>query len=245
MSQTALLTTCFTKKLLETFSVFSLDRKTVVYTLALFFTLSGALTGKQVDAAEVVYVDGREVLLKDDGSWIYQSTDRYVNTQDGTRVRLKTDGSWQAIGNAQLISKQQVRTRNLDITLQKVEIESYKKKVHKNTKVKTQTVFYLNITHSPVAKENIQLAQTHITHIKVKNDRGGNYPVIAMTPNNIVLQPGSVMQLQIRAEKSPAEWESLNSIDIIFEAGIFGLTSPLTFTQRVIDIDTISVDGFN
>ena len=62
--------------------------------------------------------DGREVLLNDDGSWQYRSSDRFATTSDGRRVRLKEDGRWSYDGNAPLRSTEQVRTNDLDIKLQ-------------------------------------------------------------------------------------------------------------------------------
>ena len=38
---------------------------------------------------------GREVLLRDDGSWEYLSDDRFGTLKDGSRARLKSDGSWE------------------------------------------------------------------------------------------------------------------------------------------------------
>jgi hypothetical protein len=49
---------------------------------------------------EVTTDDGREVLLKEDGSWTFRSTDRFANTVDGQRIRLKQDGSWAYVGNS-------------------------------------------------------------------------------------------------------------------------------------------------
>jgi hypothetical protein len=92
-------------------------------------------------AQEVIIVDGREVLLKEDGTWTYNSTDRYANTNDGRRLRLKDDGSWQYVGNAPLTTTEQAGTTNLNIKLQKVVIEKFEKKVQKNTRVKTQKYF--------------------------------------------------------------------------------------------------------
>ena len=108
------------------------------------------LTHKQ--AEQVVNIDGREILLKDDGTWAYASSDRFADTKDGQRVRLKQDGSWQYVGNAPLTSKQQVRTTELDLKLQKVVIETNEKKVQKNTRVRTQTVFYVGLGYSAQAK---------------------------------------------------------------------------------------------
>ncbi len=47
-------------------------------------------------AAQVVISDdGREVLLKDNGTWEFRSNDRYANTPDGRRVRLKENNTWE------------------------------------------------------------------------------------------------------------------------------------------------------
>jgi hypothetical protein len=61
-------------------------------------------------------------------------------------VRLKDDGSWQYVGNIPLMPKQQVRTTELDIKLEKVVIETYKKKAQKssliNSKKGTEGLFF-------------------------------------------------------------------------------------------------------
>ncbi len=110
--------------------------------IALFIApVNNALSATQ----NIVTDDGREVLLKEDGSWQFRSTDRFANTKEGQRVRLKDDGNWEYVGNAPVTMEKQVRTTDLDIKLQKVVIETYEKKVQKNKRVKTQTVFYFKL----------------------------------------------------------------------------------------------------
>ena len=108
--------------------------------LLLLFIIPGnnALSADQ----QVITVDGREELLKENGTWAFRSSDRFANTKDGRRVQLKEDGTWQYVGNAPMASVEQVKTTLLDIKLQKVVIEKHEKKVHKNVRVTTQTVFY-------------------------------------------------------------------------------------------------------
>ena len=40
---------------------------------------------------------GREVLLRDDGTWEYLSDDRFGTLKDGSRARLQSDGSWEIV----------------------------------------------------------------------------------------------------------------------------------------------------
>jgi len=193
---------------------------------------------------EVVTVDGREVILNNDGTWKYLSTDRYVNTKDGTRVRLKNDGSWQYVGNAPLISKEQVRTSELNIKLQKVVIESHEKKVQKNVRVKTQTVFYVQLENSPQAKQNISINKSDASLIEVKDNNGKSYPILSIKPDTAQLKPDTKTTLVVRAKKSPLLWDKVKSMEILFKPGIFGIQNPITLSQRTIDFDKKKVDGF-
>ena len=148
---------------------------TLIALVTLLFTpISQAKAPKQ----EIINVDGREVILNDNGTWKFLSTDRYANTKNGIRIRLKEDGSWQMIGNAPLQSKEQVRTTDLDLKLQKVVIETYEKKVQKNTRIKTQTVFYIDLAFSSQTKKSIAVSKDDIALIEIKDNNGKNYPVV-------------------------------------------------------------------
>lgn len=194
---------------------------------------------------EIVTVDGREVILNSDGTWKYFSTDRYVNTKDGTRVRLKDDGSWQYMGNAPLTSKEHVRTTDLDIKLQKVVVETYKKKSQKNTSVKTQTVFYVHLAYSPQTKRNISIKKSDISLIEVKDNNGKNYPVLSIKPGSKQLQANTNTTIVVRAEKSPSIWDNVKSMEIVFKTGLLGIETPITLSQNTIDFDEENVDGFD
>ena len=195
-------------------------------------------------AQEVIIVDGREVLLKEDGTWTYHSTDRYANTNDGRRLRLKDDGSWQYVGNAPLTTTEQVRTTNLNIKLQKVVIEKFEKKVQKNTRVRTQTVFYLHLENSAQAKRNISIKKSDISLIEINDNNGKNYPVLSLQPGSIELKPGTNTTLVIRAEKSPSMWDDVKSMEIVFKPGILGIQQAIILNQMTIDIDEEKVNGF-
>lgn len=206
----------------------------------LLMTMSNALSADQ----RVTASDGREVLLKQDGSWLYLSTDRFANTGDGRQVRLKEDGSWTYDGNVPLRSKTQVRTVALDIKLQKVVVETYKKKTQKSTRIKTQTVFYVLLNNSAHTKQTISIQDSDISLLQVKDSNGKDYPVLSIKPGMANIPPGEKTTLVIRAEKSPLLFDNVKSMAIIFKRGIFGIEKSLTLSQRKADFGEANVDGF-
>lgn len=201
--------------------------------------------GKTAIANEqIINIDGREVLLKEDGSWKYQSTDRFANTKDGRRVRLKEDGSWSYVGNAPLQSSEHVRTTDLDIKLQKVVIETYRIKTQKSTRIKTQTVFYVQLSNSPQAKTTIKTTNSDIAQIEIKDNNNKIYDVLSIKSDGSILKPGKETTLVVRAGKSPAIWDDAKSMEITFKAGILGLQKPVTLKQKIIDFEKEDVDNF-
>ncbi len=203
-------------------------------------SVSNALSADQ----QVVTDDGREVLLKQDGTWQFRSNDRFANTKDGQRVRLKQDGSWEYVGNAPLASKQRVRTNDLDIKIEKVVIETHEKKVQKNKRVKSQTVFYLNLQVSPLVESAVRIKNADVARIKVTDNNGKDYPVLSIQPSPATLEPNTKTTLIIRTDGSPLWWKNVKSMEIVFSPGILGIHNPIRLSNSVIDIDKKNVDSF-
>lgn len=206
----------------------------------LFIPVSFAATTDQ----QITTDDGREVLLKVDGRWEYRSTDRFANTDDGRRVRLKEDGSWAYTGNAPLQSKTQVRTADLDIQLKKVVIETYRKKTQKSARIKTQTVFYVQLNNSTQAKAAINIENSDAALVEVMDNNGKTYPVLSSKAGSSKLQPGAETILTIRAEKSPSIFDDVKSMEISFKAGMYGIKNTVSLSQKVTDFENEEVDGF-
>ena len=194
---------------------------------------------------EVVTDDGREVLLKADGTWAFSSDDRFANTGDGQRVRLKADGSWEYVGNAPMVTSQRVTTRELEIELQNAVIEIHEQKVQKNTRVNSQTVFYLKLGLSPVADKGIDIAKSDLALIAIQDNRRRNYPVLSMQTSSESLQPASEASITIRADGSPQWWKNVKTLNIVLKPGIFGLSESINLSVSVDDIEKKKVDGFN
>lgn len=193
---------------------------------------------------QVITDDGREVLLKGDGTWVFRSTDRFANTDDGQRVQLKQDGSWQYVGNAPMATEEHVRSTLLDIKLQKIVIERHEKKVQKNVRLRTQTVFYVNFGLSARAKNNISITKNDVTHIEVNDNNGKTYPVLSIHPAPVVLKPGSNTIMVIRADRSPLLLDDVKSMSVIFKPEIYGIQQRVTLSRGVDDFEEKKVSGF-
>ena len=194
---------------------------------------------------EIISDDGREVLIKDDGSWEFRSGDRYANTKDGRRIKLKADGTWVYVGNAPLKTKEQVRTTLVDIRLRKAEFEIYKKKVFNNVRVKSQTVFYVDVDLSPLAKQNLKISSPDLSKIQVSDDKDGLYPVLSVTPDETSIAPDTEQTFVIRAEGTPHAWSSIKVIEIVLGPGTLGNKEPILFSQKYHDIEKKDVRGFD
>lgn len=188
--------------------------------------------------------DGREIRLKDNGSWEYISNDRFATSEDGTRVRLKEDGSWAFIGNAPLATDEQVRTENLDISLNRVVTEYTRRKTGaKSEHYTSQTVFYLDLDVSSYGDKVVsKLDQFEL--IKVVDNKNTRYPVIAITPAQTTFEAGKTYTVQVRTDGSPSGsiiWGT-RKISLTLDKSIFGNSSDLTFTLRTDEIKKQQVD---
>ena len=193
---------------------------------------------------EIISDDGREVLIKDDGSWEFRSGDRYANTKDGRRIKLKADGTWIYIGNAPLVTTEQARTTTVDIKLQKVEFEVHKQKVHKNVRKESQTVFYVNVDVSPLAETPLSIKDADLSRIKVDDDKGKDYPVISITPETTDIAPDNNQTFVIRTQDTPSLWDGVKSIALTIEPGVLGNQEPIQFSRKYHDIEEVNVKGF-
>ena len=98
---------------------------------------------------------GREVLLKDDGSWTYLSEDRFGTLSDGSRARLKADGSWEIVEDevglitipAQALKRSEdtIRADKFYIEISGITIESQRGKNRKNSTLRAQMLVDIKI----------------------------------------------------------------------------------------------------
>jgi len=182
--------------------------------------------------------DGREVILKENGSWEFKTNDRLATSEDGTRVRLKSDGSWEFIGNAPVQTEQQVRTESLSIELDKIVTEFTKAKVSsKSSRYNAQTVFYLAVDVSSYG-EPVTPSFDDSSLIVAKDNKGTEYPILKIDGGSNNWQPGTEQRIAIRVDGSPSSsivWGS-TKITLTIDKSVFGTQTDLSFTERTNEI---------
>lgn len=205
----------------------------------LAFALLALLASTNALAADrnAIGDDGREILLKSSGEWQYRSTDRFATSEDGTRVRLKDNGQWEFIGNSVITKDEHIRTTNLDIKLNKVVMEVFREQLIKSTRYDSQTIFYVDLDTSSFSgpvKPNL----SHFNLINVTDSRGKEYPVLSVTPQVNILEPGETFQFSIRVDGSPSGLFSIGTkyIYLTLNQAIFSTETDLEFSKRVDDI---------
>ena len=214
---------------------------TGLYASALLVS-TGALADHQALAD-----DGREVILKDNGSWEFKTNDRLATSEDGTRVRLKSDGSWAFIGNAPAQSEQQVRTESLEIGLDKIVTEFTKGKTNgKSSRYNAQTVFHLAVDVSSYG-ETVTPLFTDLSLFVATDNKGTVYPTLKIDAGNSNWQPGTEQRIAIRVDGSPSSsivWGS-TKITLTIDKRVFGTAVDLSFTERTNEIKKKKVAELN
>lgn len=188
--------------------------------------------------------NGREVILNEDGSWQYSSSDRFANTSDGRRIRLKEDGSWEYDSDQTSESPQQFRNDTIDVSMQRVEIEEYKEAataLRKNSRVSTKTSFYFTATASPLGEPLTPILNTGdsvIEGFSVTDNRDNEYTIIEFSPIAAnTIKPGESISYKLKISGSP-KWGQRN-IQLTIDKTVFStekdivLATPLSNIQRV------------
>lgn len=197
----------------------------------------------------IVILEGREILLKDDGDWEYISKDRYAITQDGRQVILKDNGRWEYVKNNEVIKVAPVHTSDvspdiLEMQLQKAELESILTRKGKRSIIDTQSVFFIDINLASHAQTTFTLSSSDINKISVTDDKNNQYKVLAIQPE-ISLKPGETGTIQIRVDESPSFLSKVTFLYVNFMPAIDGISKQITVKARWDDFIKKSVDEFN
>ncbi len=210
--------------------------------LLCFVFASLSLNVAQAQSQTLITDGGREILLKEDGTWEFLSSDRFVTTQDGKRVRLKTDGSWEIIDNAPLVISTDRLLKKIELNLQKVVEEQVVKKIQKNVRVKSQMVFYVDV--KSLHSDTISPIENSAEHVTVVDSLGNEYPVISLSPAEVSIKPNSIQEIEVRVDGAPSPFSSSKTIDIIFAPKLFNTNDVQTLNYRISDIEEKEVARF-
>lgn len=186
--------------------------------------------------------DGREVILKEDGSWEYSSSDRYANTNDGRRILLKENGNWEYQSTQQQpLSQQQYRNSSVNISLDKVEIEEHKEPPtanRKNPRIKTQTSFYFTATASTLG-DAITPSIKGSEGFSVTDDKGKRYSNIELSPDHSgAIKPGDSVSYKLKVNSSP-KW-GRKAIQLTIDQQVFASGEDIVLTSQVANIATVT-----
>ena len=160
--------------------------------------------------------NGREVILNDNGEWEYVTEDLYATTQDGRRIKLMPNGEWQRVSDeeAPVIpaiavtkdNRDSINLSELDVSLvlDEVVIEDQRETVGKNTRKRSNIVFYVETEGTEIVPSPNQL--------KVRDSKGRDYPVISTKREG---------RLEVRANGAP-RWWGVKFFTLEISANTFG-----------------------
>ena len=217
------------------------------YYLALItcFLLHGQLYAEQ----RVIGDDGRQIILSDDGSWAYSSSDRFATTAEGKRVRLKDDGSWAYTGQKAVqseevfVTKKLAATQSVEMKISKLVIESSRENLPAKIKSKnTQSVFYITLKRQHVSTNQTPIA-LQLTDFSVRDDDDNEYAVVGVTPAKVLLKSGSEIQIMLRANGSPKWWKA-KSMSVILDKKSLASPVDITASYRLSKAEKASVKSF-
>ncbi len=210
------------------------------------------------NAEQIVISDeGREVLIKDDGSWQYVSRDRYASDSLGRRIVLKPDGSWQykddAIDNPVQAERSAVQDEpgvksqlpGSRLLLDRVEVQRKLTKTIKSKRLETRTIYFLQIRNT--GSQDMQLEETQLQRIakgmRAGSSGGENFEIIAVESGTKKLAPGDSSELLVRTAGSP-KWFNVKFLELEIAGGVLGNPAALVLRKDMDEIDIVRVDDF-
>jgi len=189
--------------------------------------------------------DGREVRIKDDGSWEFVSDDKFATTRDGERIRLKSDGSWEKAPDDQnwvavpassgAFSRDRITEGSINLEITEVIIESVRSRQQKNTRLRSQVVTWLSVTSTE--SQSFSLATDDISLV---DSRGKNYEIVSITPSRLEVSPEAPAKVRIIADDSP-KWWGVKFFKYEIAPGVLGNAQTLELTRsmnEVLKLDT-------
>jgi hypothetical protein len=218
----------------------------IAITLSIFLLPLAA--GKLHAEQEVTLTDGRTIALQDDGTWRYLSSDRYSSTKEGKVVRIRDDGTWEYTGEQSTLDadspaqQQATASEDSQLRITKLEIESTQSTAHKSTRKQTQTVFHLAVTRHSSADGDTRLPLSQGS-FSVEDTDGRQYPVVAVSPDVLQLQPGQQGTVVIRVDGSP-HWWTTKAMLLELKAGTMDNPSPVVLESPLSEARKRRVDSF-
>ncbi len=203
-------------------------------------------------SAEFIITDsGREVELQEDGSWAFVSEDIFATNAEGQRIRLRPDGSWQVLNENNDSTQHRAVFQApsiyepIQFSLKTASIENYRKVVpglNKNTRLQSQSVFYLEVSNTADQTSSNSLSLNADT-ISLLDSEDDSYQLISILPRNLTIEPGETKEVELRFDGAPS-WRLGKIYYLSVSSELLASDKDLTFTIPLSEIRTASVNGF-
>ncbi|MYM63847.1 hypothetical protein [Pseudomaricurvus sp. HS19] len=197
--------------------------------------------------------DGREILLKDNGTWEYKEKDRFGTSESGSRVRLKDNGSWEFVDNkvapvpkaisAPVAAKSTFVASNLNFALQDVTIHSKKNKIpnSNNYRVESKTQLDFKVVVSEVNKSDLAIKLKDKSLFRVSDDTDKEYKILSIKPAAANLKPGQSYDFTVMVDAAPkysffSLGGQIKEMYIEIDKSVFGTGSDVKMTKSTDDI---------
>ncbi|MBA59367.1 MAG: hypothetical protein CMQ40_09375 [Gammaproteobacteria bacterium] len=215
---------------------------------ALIFAGFGVLLSVGLLADQIIISDeGREVLLREDGTWQFLSEDRFGTLKNGTRIRLRSDGRWSVSKNEDewvsmparflKVSKDTLELEGIGFQLSKVVIESERGKNRKNSTLRAQIIAEL-VIDGPTKKFSLPKKSS----LRVTDSRGREYEAKKMS---LISERGNTSKvLRIILNGAP-RWWGVKFFKFEFNSGAFGHDVPIELTKAMSEVSRLEVDSLS
>ena len=209
------------------------------------------------DSKTAVADNGREVILNENGEWEYATDDIFATTTDGHRIRLMPNGEWQEVSEADSPNTQtaietavkkaiqaapiatspardvvNLDASNTKITLDVVAIENTRETVGKNTRKRSNVVFYLDIEDSDLVPP--------ASSMQVTDSRGRDYPVFLSQKGTG--ERGNQPRVIVRANGAP-RWFGVKFFTLEIAPNTMGNPDTIELRKSMSDVLRKEVDS--
>ena len=210
----------------------------------------GGTASSMAEPQRAIADNGREVILNDNGEWEYANDDMYATTKEGNRVRLSPNGKWQPVKQTAApapkpapvyqpaapvyqsatpasVPRDRVilADQNQGLTLDQVVIETHREAVGKNTRKRSNLVFYLDTEGQAVS--------LNPNDIWVQDSKGRDYPVFAVNQGKSPV--GNHPRLVIRANGAP-RWWGVKYFSLQFKPNSIGNSQTIELRKTMSDV---------
>lgn len=218
-----------------------------------------SLASLNVSAEETVITDdGHQVLLKDDGSWVQLSKDRFATTPSGKRIRLLPDGSWKVMEAVKNYDAQQYKhisphasttSKNLPVStitgtqvlLAKTEFLKVKTKLSKSVRIDTRTVYHLTVKNN--SEQEVSLASLSPSQFQATASNGEKFKILSVNPKQQQLSKGEQASITVTADATP-RWFNVKYVSLSIDANTFADSPKQILSTNLDNVQKRLVDSF-